>query len=182
MVMPRSRSRSFESMTRSATVSLSRNVPLWRSMASTSVVLPWSTWAMIAILRILGFSQKLLRVANWGLLLLYYGGRFGVLSEANVGTAALGCPSERNSPPSALFRHIFLVRPSQTPNRNTAIIPRQCSIENCARLQRRTDNPPPNHSRRLFDNMKTSSKSGDPTPRKVHAKPQKPELSPYSCG
>src|SRR3984893_16354685 len=58
MVMPRSRSRSFESITRSATVSLSRKVPLWRSMASTSVVLPWSTWAMMAMLRILGFSWK----------------------------------------------------------------------------------------------------------------------------
>src|SRR5208283_6128066 len=56
--MPRSRSRSFESITRSATVSLSRKVPLWRSMASTSVVLPWSTWAMIAMLRILGFRSK----------------------------------------------------------------------------------------------------------------------------
>jgi hypothetical protein len=27
-------------------------VPLWRSMASTSVVLPWSTWAMMAMLKI----------------------------------------------------------------------------------------------------------------------------------
>src|SRR5712692_6908884 len=26
-------------------------MPLWRSMASTSVVLPWSTWAIIAMLR-----------------------------------------------------------------------------------------------------------------------------------
>src|ERR1700681_5112801 len=41
-----------------------------------------------------------------------------------------------------LFHHIFLVPPSQTPNRNRAIIPRQCSIENCARLQRRTQNSP----------------------------------------
>ena len=49
--MPRSRSSSFESMTRSTTCSLARKVPLCCSMASTSVVLPWSTWAMIAILR-----------------------------------------------------------------------------------------------------------------------------------
>ena len=28
-------------------------MPLWLSMASTSVVLPWSTWAMMAILRML---------------------------------------------------------------------------------------------------------------------------------
>src|SRR5579875_1434028 len=52
MVMPRSFSRSLESMTRSATASLARKVPDWRSMASTRVVLPWSTWAMMAILRI----------------------------------------------------------------------------------------------------------------------------------
>ena len=51
MVMPRSRSRSFESMTRSATSWLARKTPLWRSRASTSVVLPWSTWAMMAMLR-----------------------------------------------------------------------------------------------------------------------------------
>src|SRR5260370_16425085 len=58
MVMPRSRSRSFESMTRSATVSLAGKVALWGSMESTSVVLPWSTWAMMAMLRILGFRLK----------------------------------------------------------------------------------------------------------------------------
>src|SRR3954469_5222823 len=49
--MPRSRSWSIESMTRSWTCSCAANVPAWRSMASTSVVLPWSTWAMIATLR-----------------------------------------------------------------------------------------------------------------------------------
>src|SRR5579863_7036592 len=52
IVMPRSRSNSLESITRSATCSLARKVPDWRSMASTSVVFPWSTWAMMAILRI----------------------------------------------------------------------------------------------------------------------------------
>ena len=51
MVMPRSRSRSFESMTRSATFSLLRKMPLWRRSWSTSVVLPWSTCAMIATFR-----------------------------------------------------------------------------------------------------------------------------------
>ena len=40
MVMPRSRSNSLESITRSTKVSLARNAPLWRSMASTSVVFP----------------------------------------------------------------------------------------------------------------------------------------------
>ena len=52
MVMPRSRSRSLESMARSATCWLSRNVPDCFSRRSTSVVLPWSTCAMIAMLRI----------------------------------------------------------------------------------------------------------------------------------
>ena len=48
--MPRSRSWSIESITRSD-ASCAANTPAWRSMASTSVVLPWSTWAMIATLR-----------------------------------------------------------------------------------------------------------------------------------
>ena len=46
--MPFSRSRSMESMTRSVTSWLARKDPVWRSMASTSVVLPWSTWATMA--------------------------------------------------------------------------------------------------------------------------------------
>ena len=49
--MPRSRSRSLESMARSATCWLSRKVPLCLSRQSTSVVLPWSTCAMMAMLR-----------------------------------------------------------------------------------------------------------------------------------
>ena len=56
MVMPRSRSSALESMTRSTICSLARKVPLCFSMASTSVVLPWSTWAMMAMLRILVFK------------------------------------------------------------------------------------------------------------------------------
>ena len=51
MVMPRSRSRSLESMAQSATTSPGRKLPAWRKNPSTSVVLPWSTWAMIAMLR-----------------------------------------------------------------------------------------------------------------------------------
>ena len=51
MVMPRSRSRSLESMARSATCWFSRKVPDCLSRQSTSVVLPWSTCAMIATLR-----------------------------------------------------------------------------------------------------------------------------------
>ena len=49
--MPFSRSRSPESMTRSTTAWFERNAPVWRSIASTSVVLPWSTWATMATLR-----------------------------------------------------------------------------------------------------------------------------------
>ena len=51
IVMPFSRSRSMESMTRSATSSLSLKAPDWRNRASTRVVFPWSTWAMTATFR-----------------------------------------------------------------------------------------------------------------------------------
>ena len=51
MVMPRSRSRSLESRMRSPWSCEARYWPDWRSMASTSVVLPWSTWAIMATLR-----------------------------------------------------------------------------------------------------------------------------------
>ncbi len=51
IVMPLSRSRSPESITRSATASLARNIPLCRSSWSTKVVFPWSTWAIMATLR-----------------------------------------------------------------------------------------------------------------------------------
>ena len=54
--MPRSRSSSLLSMARSATRSLARNTPACRNIASTSVVLPWSTWAMIATLRRSGLT------------------------------------------------------------------------------------------------------------------------------
>src|SRR5579863_6708129 len=49
MVIPRSRSRAFESMTQSVTSWFDRKAPDCRSRKSTRVVLPWSTWAMIAI-------------------------------------------------------------------------------------------------------------------------------------
>src|ERR1700685_1207480 len=51
MVMPRSRSRSLESSARSATRWFSRNEPDCCSRRSTRVVLPWSTWAIMAIWR-----------------------------------------------------------------------------------------------------------------------------------
>jgi hypothetical protein len=49
--MPFSRSRSIESMTRSSTSWFARKAPDCHSIASTSVVLPWSTWATMATLR-----------------------------------------------------------------------------------------------------------------------------------
>src|SRR5260221_5055016 len=51
MVMPRSRSRSLLSITRSIIRSLMRKVPVCCSRRSTSVVFPWSTWAMMATFR-----------------------------------------------------------------------------------------------------------------------------------
>ena len=51
IVIPFSRSRSVESSTRSPTSWFSRKAPDCQSIASTSVVLPWSTCATIATLR-----------------------------------------------------------------------------------------------------------------------------------
>ena len=52
MVMPRSFSMALLSITVSTTFSCSAKVPDWRNNWSTMVVLPWSTWAMIAMFRI----------------------------------------------------------------------------------------------------------------------------------
>src|SRR5258706_14736544 len=62
MVMPRSRSRSFESMTRSSMCSWAAKVPDCCSSLATRVVLPWSTWAMMATLR---RFMALLLVVQW---------------------------------------------------------------------------------------------------------------------
>jgi hypothetical protein len=51
IVMPRSFSRSLLSIIRSVVTVRSLNVPDCLSSWSTSVVLPWSTWATMAILR-----------------------------------------------------------------------------------------------------------------------------------
>jgi len=51
MVIPFSRSRGFESMISEPISWFSRKVWLCFSSASTRVVFPWSTWAMIARLR-----------------------------------------------------------------------------------------------------------------------------------
>lgn len=59
IVIPRSRSRSLESMMRSSTFSFSRNTLLCANMESTSVVFPWSTCAMMAMLRISSLGTAL---------------------------------------------------------------------------------------------------------------------------
>ena len=51
MVIPRSRSWGLESRMQSWLSVPARNWPDWRSITSTRVVLPWSTWAMIATFR-----------------------------------------------------------------------------------------------------------------------------------
>src|SRR3954466_13201242 len=51
IVMPFSRSRSPESIARSSTCWCSPNAPDCQSILSTRVVLPWSTWATMATLR-----------------------------------------------------------------------------------------------------------------------------------
>ena len=66
IVMPFSRSRSPESMTRSATSSLARNAPDWWSSASTRVVLPWSTCATIAMLRMSARCRSVASSASAG--------------------------------------------------------------------------------------------------------------------
>src|SRR5262245_42472447 len=54
IVIPRSRSCASESIARSWTCWLARKVPANLNIESTSVVLPWSTWATMAMLR-MGF-------------------------------------------------------------------------------------------------------------------------------
>src|SRR3954466_5764757 len=85
--MPRSRSWSIESMTRSETASCAANTPDWRSMASTSVVLPWSTCAMIATLRMsVRAAMRPLSVRGPGLGLQHdLHGAVGLLLERLVG-------------------------------------------------------------------------------------------------
>src|SRR5579862_1849939 len=57
--MPFSRSRSSVSITRGATSWPLRNAPDCHSIASTSVVLPWSTWATMATLRMSARSTSM---------------------------------------------------------------------------------------------------------------------------
>src|ERR1019366_5381230 len=52
------------------------------------------------------------------------------------------------------FHHIFLVRSSQTCTPIDAKIPRQCTIENCASLQKRTHFRPQTFHRFLTTNVR----------------------------
>src|SRR5262245_35360165 len=66
IVMPFSRSRSIESMIRTGTVSFARKMPPCQSIASTRVVFPWSTWAMMATFRISGRVCMSVQSSRWG--------------------------------------------------------------------------------------------------------------------
>src|SRR6185503_18043653 len=85
IVMPRSRSRSLESMTRSTRCWCAAKVPDWRSSLSTRVVLPWSTWAMIAMFRI----ARGMRIRSSGKrrrfyhMILYFLSFFGLVSRVS---------------------------------------------------------------------------------------------------
>ncbi len=67
IVMPRSRSWSLLSSTRSSTCWFSRKTPAVYSRRSTSVVLPWSTCAMMATLRMFSclMSPRSSRLVVW---------------------------------------------------------------------------------------------------------------------
>ena len=78
------------------------------------------------------------------------------------------------------FHHIFLVRSSQTCTIIGAKIPRRCTMQNCARLQRRThfslivtEESAGRRFSPLFDNIWPQS-----APPQVHAKQPKSMLSP----
>src|SRR6185295_19688728 len=66
MVMPRSRSSGFESMTQSVVSWFDRKAPDCRSRKSTRVVFPWSTWAMIAMFLRSMSGRKYIR-GPWGM-------------------------------------------------------------------------------------------------------------------
>ena len=92
IVMPFSRSRSIESMTRLFTSWLARNAPDCHSMASTRVVLPWSTWATMATLR------RSARTGMAGCFLFRLRGGPGVTPGLGPATLTSGQPDESTRP------------------------------------------------------------------------------------
>ncbi len=93
MVMPFSRSRSLESMTRSLTWAWAPNAPDCHSMASTSVVLPWSTCATMATLRMssrVASSVALVMMISW-----WCGTGMREFSVIGIGTSPRGLAAVR---------------------------------------------------------------------------------------
>src|SRR5688572_4308841 len=82
IVMPRSFSRSLLSMTRSGTTARSFSVPDCLSSWSTRVVLPWSTWATMAMLRRRSTDSDMLNACRGAL------GRCGKPASIPVGRPA----------------------------------------------------------------------------------------------
>src|ERR1051326_5249792 len=106
MVMPRSRSRSLESITRSTTASFARKMPLCLSMASTSVVLPWSTWAMIAMFRMVELVE---------LLIMYYVDRVEARGDPRRVKSGHNCgaPDQQQCARQQLYRGMKLDCPAE---------------------------------------------------------------------
>ena len=65
IVIPRSRSRSYESITRCSTRAFSRNTCAAWKIESISVVLPWSIWAMIARFRMCAAESDMLTLGTF---------------------------------------------------------------------------------------------------------------------
>src|ERR1700675_3832850 len=87
----------------------------------------------------------------------------------------------KNKTPPLFSSHFSCTALTDTPIAIVKQSPESAASRTASVSRDGTQLPPQNHFRRLFDNMQTSSKSGDPAPRKVHAKLQKTPLSPYSC-
>jgi hypothetical protein len=86
----------------------------------------------------------------------------------------LRCPEAARRPFSSHFSCTALTDTQSQLCKNSPAVQHQ---ELRPSPERRTQNPPQNHFGRLFDNMKTSSKSGQPARRKVQAKPRNLPLS-----
>src|ERR1700676_4934913 len=74
---------------------------------------------------------------NWG-----WFSRFSRRASDEPPTPVIPSPMLVANSRPCFFITFFLYRPHRHANRNRAIIHRQYSIENCARLQRWTQNPP----------------------------------------
>jgi hypothetical protein len=93
--MPRSRSSAFESIMRSGRILRASKVPDCLSSWSTSVVLPWSTCAMIATLR----SWEVGSVVTWA-----PGREKGAEYTGREGAASIPVKSPERRPPNSKLR------------------------------------------------------------------------------